>query len=1826
MAFRDYSLPDEQLCSGTITYPCGTDSEGNQLTCTGSILFGCGTQHDTKIAGSAELQLPFKYHILRERARLATCCWWRPDPSELDPLSPNNSNTNPEIYEFIPLTVNSGILSNINVVKKNTDGSETLETIPNPDLTAVGGWKHESIPSFIINPRDFKVLPYPGGAPTIPTKCRNTKATIWNQGQDDSFPCNGAKTDCPYYSGPKFQYLNDEAFGIGRGVLAQSIQELRSLSEDWKKYGSLAQDVWEQSYDLPYIWGRDIDDVPTAITTSRSDIGENIVYTILTQVYWEVLNEKANLVKVPSADSSTEASQTLGLTPPNFPTIIRELGVSTKPNLKITFPPRKGKTSKDIFLYESFLKNGEHLYIAGTAVATTNIYAINQTVTNFPDLNTVTNLTNDEITELVKIEYKKNYVTNSKYFLNSTSDVASFWHFIEGIKLKPGLNTILILAQIGGTWNFQSFPVNFYFHHIEILQEGYTGTIPAPVTDTLISSLSSINPKNAIKFNFLPIAGDVIGNSAYHFYIFDRSNSRAISENEDNNLPPNKRYWTVDKESTSVTLNNTNNSNRWYKFDKCSRLLLQIDNPIIPSCKPMYLDRSWEPRNIVLQADDGQGSTKKITLKVVEEFGRNLDGIRLPINYLIVEPENDMPIPETEETLNAVITLDVEIFKARNVNAQNEGKLTELIEEFGITGAYTALGTDLTTPSEDDLEDISPHSISIQNTFLNASTPPKFDMSYVVEFKSNITGRVIGKKWVYGIAEQAKTWARDLEIYYSWSANQKFRTVKHDLYKHISRIIPPYLVTPYERLSSFAEGFAQANYTAYRPDCGDHEITYGKPGPMFSPYEDCEQSYIREEDLGISLIFRIPYTNGTTDERYRGPEKLSPRIYKHNVLGSIDGNCYFEFSLGHFERTEANWAGYGRIRGPITPFLNPFKYGAYLLNDWTFPQFGNTGREQYRSQLVGRFVEYIYITSAGPKVSAGWMPINPHITTDSLFDETKPRCILYQTVYSNQAKEIYRKDEKYSSAVDILNNFSAGETPAFGFIQDSEVFNYERKNFDDIFTVKKIRTKEGKGTRYPDIGFYFNFKNRGVAWAYPEQEKDISRQLDLFSTDVLSQNSFFGGLVFSRIPLTSGIRPIERFSRPVYIGLPEKEYNLKIEEAKYSVSGYTSEYAKVYLDTNYPVYFDRFTGEIQDFKSNDPNVLPNISKELYACDSKNEIEDFFDKKFNLNPNEITLNHLFSSNEDSPNTLTFDLIDDFIKEGNLFTSLLSDNLIRFYQTAGLEGPLDDEEMENIAIFPGAKIERINTKFLSKKELLLDQQSNNFENVDPLIKFSRYFSGPSPAVKEELSNKNIPNLELNFINVPLANLKWDFLSNSDNLIGPPASGQVDQRNGYVEPVTVEITLNYPVEASYLALQYNVEGHSTATGNLPAPPQKDPSVKITVYDQDNNPTVFIEKPEFLLKKYSVNNLSRALIFKYETPTNSGDEDLITEGLGSIINKTILDDSFNIKRIVIQIGRRFPTDSFSLSRLSIKALVLNDNINEKILQLEPKYIITTGRANSNENSSIYRWAQDPDRLLGTVTTTDMADQLEAAGIAEFWKPMDFDVNEVFTIGKLRKHWANKFKSYDADKYFRDLDTADNTIVTSTVEETESYQVDLIKNFLDNLQVSWPQLVEQDFKYFILPDDKTYLNLLGFSDFFSNEDSIIKFKMELPVIGRDNIIAPTSLSPGWQDIGYAACIKPEFTTAGCIDFLGRAPYLAYANDQSTCRGGEGGAGGEVFRLFDLGMLDREEQMGVADPNSALAQTESPKSFDAINFDNAQREALVTRIEKYRREKDRYNP
>ena len=269
---------------------------------------------------------------------------------------------------------------------------------------------------------------------------------------------------------------------------------------------------------------------------------------------------------------------------------------------------------------------------------------------------------------------------------------------------------------------------------------------------------------------------------------------------------------------------------------------------------------------------------------------------------------------------------------------------------------------------------------------------------------------------------------------------------------------------------------------AYNNKCGDHECKdpYNCIGPVWFPFNDCTTVDFYNVLNGAAQCtypmieaFEPVAAMGPGAWRYCLPEEY--KAWTSEGMGQWAASCATSFYYHYSRALESNarFSGSGNKKAKISVY-------EYLESGWALPPFGNKGREYVERFLVRDYASYVDLYSSAFSTKREFMPMVFDI--EDLAKDVN--CFADYDRFSDLHEPFYG----YS----ILNNYTSD------FL--SETISDERYRFDDI--IDPIRHYM---CMYPPPLIYwsgrfvtarYSFKNNNHVWAWQEYWKDIERNIN----------------------------------------------------------------------------------------------------------------------------------------------------------------------------------------------------------------------------------------------------------------------------------------------------------------------------------------------------------------------------------------------------------------------------------------------------------------------------------------------------------------------------------------------------------------------------------------------------------------------------------------------------------------------------------------------------------------------------------------------------------
>jgi len=256
--------------------------------------------------------------------------------------------------------------------------------------------------------------------------------------------------------------------------------------------------------------------------------------------------------------------------------------------------------------------------------------------------------------------------------------------------------------------------------------------------------------------------------------------------------------------------------------------------------------------------------------------------------------------------------------------------------------------------------------------------------------------------------------------------------------------------------------------------CGDHEC--GRIGPMWFPFNVCTSDNFYNVLNGAGQC-TMPVSEGDASVKVMGNgawrycmanEFKSWITPGGNWAAACGTGFYYHYSQANTSTMQ--FIGWAKKKGKI-------EKDYYLMYDWALPPFGNTGRNMVERWLFRDYASFSDFSGPKPKISTEYVPLV--LDREDFIDDLD--AFTYPGISSHP--ELHEPFSHRS----ILSTLTAK------WINEELVQN-ERHRFEDIIEVE---THSGCMYPWPNLIGYgvarYKFKYENLAWAWPEYWKSIER-------------------------------------------------------------------------------------------------------------------------------------------------------------------------------------------------------------------------------------------------------------------------------------------------------------------------------------------------------------------------------------------------------------------------------------------------------------------------------------------------------------------------------------------------------------------------------------------------------------------------------------------------------------------------------------------------------------------------------------------------------------
>ena len=779
----------------------------------------------------------------------------------------------------------------------------------------------------------FPVVNYiPTGFPSgtaKQTKCTVTDAAPWQvaftEDNPTAYGCNGAKPECPYYTGPEYTQVVDAKMDLGNRVTAKQILELRYHSADWKSFPD-ARAEWEKRFEVPDIWAWAVErttfEDPLDPETPGRDVlpgkgkldelGRPLVEKV------SVINLTADFPEfsVSARGPVTTGTPTVGM-PPSFPTLVRQLYAGNVGKLKVLWP--KNTTPAEPFYRATWTEAERNIWIAASIDSDRASYAVNMTLGN----RNQGNLSAEAYIARIKLEAPEDVISPTStglpgstfkvpLVLNGTTDT------VNHIRL------FLDNADTEGNWEIADVHINHSFHHAHVAQTSFDDLYGHTVVDPWVNHFTNIRI-GAKVMNLTPdvfvnnvLWNSISSNGSITMYAIEETKEK--TSRGDNPLVDwqllgcnhvevtfndpgiNRVYpwaaWGTDSKGVSLSVKIDRSANTGLPSSEAKEIVLE---PALSSTKgtaiPAYIAIFSIPTNLSFSPID----TSKDFLRVKYAYtdykqgpiaSEDVSKLKFPADVTNVIPHMvyDVDFSDTSITVGGTY---VKLEGGRRLYSceqilgdcytkeayDNEQNAQTVFFAGGIGETNLKSHSDMITTCKKDFEfeyrgnfeDGTAVSYTEAANRLAQINMLEGDQKYLVVFQ-DITGRPIGVKRPAFLMQSAVAQTRDVEVRYKWAGHSQYYPVVDPMFVLAIFYGPTYATR--DRLTS------RWLHLEYDPYCGDHtETTIGNA--QYLPFDLIDSKH---------GALWYPYTRCFTPSYHNDGEIMpSPLRYEDGVEGFFEG-------------------------------------------------------------------------------------------------------------------------------------------------------------------------------------------------------------------------------------------------------------------------------------------------------------------------------------------------------------------------------------------------------------------------------------------------------------------------------------------------------------------------------------------------------------------------------------------------------------------------------------------------------------------------------------------------------------------------------------------------------------------------------------------------------------------------------------------------------------------------------------------------------------------------------------------------------------------------
>lgn len=920
--------------------------------------------------------------------------------------------------------------------------------------------------------------------------CKDTEAKKYATQRTDNYPfglqniwsqqnciiCNGAKPECPKYTG-QWVYCVDEKMKDGALVSAQQMMELRFWLRDWE-----SQEVYDEYYSR------------FRPNTSQNDPGSSAIFTFEKWNTYNIEEPHKSLIEgdkvtmcmpAPYLDKVFIPKDYIDIVPiiynaeqgttdeetPSFPTLIRDIETDIPKPLKVIYPyPYKElwtepceQPTEDFYIKKSTAVEGDGIYVFGTTIRNKTVYAFNYTIINELGLsrscpNELLELTSSFFIDIDDrqdfydrlTDYVEFLVINAPEHLYKSNTSTDYGTFMVGpVELKyQEYNNLVICVDVDGVWEFTKRKVWSQWYGGMVIQNNYSMEFDSGSENSgyLEEATYKVLPSTDGGGILQPLYGkNDIGLAAYPDGVKHVYSHKNIKVGGISGISYKTTYSYLLVENTLSDILEEN----WAQIGLSPMLWVETDRQEINYVFSYTIDRAYLAYECSSEnADDCDSSLAGTEIELELLYPQN-DSQKLYFhpNAFVLKLKDDSNLYKFDDNWQLYITYKYQSIEYEEISSQDASSkeilfpnLTEMatgddvvfVSDIGleIDTPYYGYGYTMDSPSDSFNKRIF-NVNSIRNRTVSL-------MSYFVDEDYRLIS-MVATKFVIPVS---RIFCRAVEIEYSFKALARVQQLTYN-----TRFATLDTVNTVPKFT----GEITTHYSP--PVCGDHKLDSNNYGYMWFPFT-CDQSW----GLGSNESYdeRTPanFCNSAIEGTFFLTETEMREGKKTRLMGPYKNQTFVGPALNWLEACAPMWDyyfsstdGYTIIWDGHGNIVNSRKfYTYYSLRGEDLPPFGPTNRERISRWFSEDYVDYLSYKSPSVDLQYHddrfWFPM--------VFDN---KCLSYtfNTLYTtntllNQVHDVSYIPDDSLDFFDYNNQF-------VHYVSDdlSEVITEERYSFEQVF-------------------------------------------------------------------------------------------------------------------------------------------------------------------------------------------------------------------------------------------------------------------------------------------------------------------------------------------------------------------------------------------------------------------------------------------------------------------------------------------------------------------------------------------------------------------------------------------------------------------------------------------------------------------------------------------------------------------------------------------------------------------------------------------------------